>query len=64
MEFNNLKNDINEKYVYYEEKLEYTEDELQLKKQYYDEIKKIKLYSNIPIYNNLIESFKLNKYIN
>lgn len=64
LEFNNLKNDINEKYVYYEEKLEYTEDELQLKKQYYDEIKKIKLYSNIPIYNNLIESFKLNKYIN
>lgn len=63
-EFKNNKNDIEKKYIFIKEKLEYTEDELKIMKQYKDEIEKIKKYSNNPFYSNFIFSFGLNKYIN
>ena len=50
--------------MYTEEKLVYTENELESIKQYKNDIQKIKKYSNNPLYNNFIISFGLNKYIN
>ena len=47
-----------------EEGFKYTKKELELKNQYLTEIQKIKNYSDkIPNYNNLIDLFKLKKYI-
>ena len=63
-EFKNNINDIEKKYMYTEEKLVYTENELESIKQYKNDIQKIKKYSNNPLYNNFIISFGLNKYIN
>ena len=46
-EFKNNINDIEKKYIYTEEKLVYTENELESIKQYKNEIEKIKKYSNM-----------------
>lgn len=64
IEFKKNINDIDKKYIYTEEKLDYTENELKLMKQYKNEIEKLKKYSDNPFYNNFIISCKLNKYLN
>jgi hypothetical protein len=64
LNFNNNLNEINQKYKFKKEKLEYTKDEIKLKQQYIDEIQKIKSYLNNPLCNNLINSTGLNQYLN
>jgi DNA repair exonuclease SbcCD ATPase subunit len=64
LSFNNNLNEIDQKYTFKKEKLEYTKDELQLKQQYIDEIQKIKTYLKNPFCNNLIISTGLNQYLN
>ena len=55
---------INNKYIIKEEKFEYTNEEMDLRNKYFEEIKKIKSYSDNPFYNNFVTSFGLNKYLN
>ena len=55
---------INNKYVIKEEKFEYTNEEMDLRNKYFEEIKKIKSYSDNPFYNNFVTSFGLNIYLN
>lgn len=63
-EYKNSIEEINKKYVVKEEKLEYTNEEIKLKNKYFEEIKKIKSYSDNPFYNNFVASFGLDKYLN
>ena len=63
LEYNKDINEIDKNYKFIEEKLDYTDNEIKLKKQYLDEIQKIKIYSKNPFYNNLITSFGLNTYL-
>lgn len=66
-DFNMNKNEIDSKYQcinYDENELTFNENELQLKKEYLNEIEKLKAYSDkIPNYNNWINLSGLNKYI-
>lgn len=64
LQYNKDIQELNHKYNFKEEKLEYTDDEIKLKQQYLDEIQKIKIYSKNPFYTNLITSFGLSTYIN
>jgi hypothetical protein len=64
LQYNKDIQELNQKYNFKEEKLEYTDDEIKLKQQYLDEIQKIKIYSKNPFYTNLITSFGLSTYIN
>ena len=64
LQYNKDIQELNGKYNFKEEKLEYTDDEIKLKQQYLDEIQKIKIYSKNPFYTNLITSFGLSTYIN
>ena len=64
LQYNKDIQELNGKYNFKEEKLEYTDDEIKLKHQYLDEIQKIKIYSKNPFYTNLITSFGLSTYIN
>ena len=63
-EYNKSIEELNKKYIFKNEKLEYTKEEIQLKNQYFEEIQKIKSYSENPFYDNFITSFGLNKYLN
>ena len=63
-EYKNSIEEINKKYVVKEEKLEYTNEEIELKNKYFEEIKKIKSYSDNPFYYNFVTSFGLDKYLN
>lgn len=63
-QYKNSIEEINKKYVVKELKLEYTNEEIELKKKYFEEIKKIKSYSDNPFYNNFVTSFGLDKYLN
>ena len=63
LEYNKDINEIDKNYKFIEEKLDYTDNEIKIKKQYLDEIQKIKIYSKNPFYNNLITSFGLNTYL-
>ena len=64
-DFSNKKIQIEQQYLYEKEKLEYTENEVKIKNDYFNEIQKIKLYSDkIPNYFNTIVCFGLNKFIN
>jgi hypothetical protein len=64
-EFNDNKNNIDINYIYNEKELKYSQEELEKKNNYLNEIRRIKFYSDkIPNYENWIKAFKLNKYFN
>lgn len=59
------KNNIDKENEVEDKKLEYTQEEINLKNSYLDDIKKIKNYSGkIPYFENWINMYNLNKYIN
>ena len=64
-DFNNNKIELDEKYSYEEKEFKYNQEELEEKNKYLNDIRKIKSYSEkIPNYENWINAFNLNKYIN
>lgn len=65
IDYNNQKSEIDENNKFKMETLKYTEEELNLEKSYLNTINNIKNYSKqIPFYDNWINTYKLNKYIN
>ena len=64
LEYKNDIKELDKKYIFNEEKLDYTDNEIKIKNQYLDEIQKIKKYSKNPLYNNFITSFGINTYLN
>ena len=64
-EFNENKVELDEKYSYTEKEFKYSQEELEKKNEYLDGIRKIKSYSEkIPNFENWINAFNLNKYLN
>ena len=62
-EFDIRKNEIESKYIYEEKEFVYSQEELERKNQYLNEIKKIKSYSDkIPNFENWVNAFNLKKY--
>lgn len=59
------KNNIDKENEVEDKKFEYTQEEINLKNSYLDDIKKIKNYSaKIPYFENWMNMYQLNKYIN
>ena len=59
------KNNIDKENEVEDKKLEYTQEEINLKNSYLEDIKKIKNYSGkIPYFENWMNMYQLNKYIN
>ena len=64
-EYNDNKIELDKKYSYIEKEFKYNQEELEQKNKYLNDIRKIKSYSEkIPNYENWINAFNLNKYIN
>ena len=64
LEYKKAIQELDNKYIFKEDNLYYTEDEIKLKNQYLNKIQKIKDYSKNPFFDNFINSFGLSNYLN